>query len=112
MIKSAVILKLLESLREHITLLRPAQAESLAELMADPLRYNGVIRLLQVAVEHMLNIGAHLLAGSGLEAPDEYKKIILKLGEGRAAHSSLRLCPTHRAHGRFSQRRRPRISDG
>jgi uncharacterized protein YutE (UPF0331/DUF86 family) len=74
MIKLAVILQRLESLRENITLLRPVQSESLAELTADPLRYHGVIHLLQISVEHVIDVGAHLLAGSGLETPDEYKQ--------------------------------------
>jgi uncharacterized protein YutE (UPF0331/DUF86 family) len=83
MIKPAVILRLLESLRENITLLRPLQSESMADLTADPLRYNGVIHLLQTSVEHVTDVGAHLLAGSGLEIPDEYRQIISKMGQHR-----------------------------
>jgi uncharacterized protein YutE (UPF0331/DUF86 family) len=81
MIKPAVILQLLESLREQITLLEPLQSESLANLMADPLRYNGLLHLMQTSVEHVTDVGAHLLAGSGLEVPDEYKQIITKMGQ-------------------------------
>jgi uncharacterized protein YutE (UPF0331/DUF86 family) len=83
MVKSAVILRLLESLRENVTLLRPVQSESLADLMADIIRYNGTIRLLQTAIQHVLDVGAHVLAGSSLEVPDEYKQIILKMGQHR-----------------------------
>ena len=83
MIKPAVVLRLLESLRENITLLRPVQSESMADLTADLLRYNGVIHLLQTSVEHVTDVGAHLLAGSGLEMPDEYRQIITKMGQHR-----------------------------
>ncbi len=81
MIKPEVIIKLLESLREHVNLLRSVQSESLASLTADLVRYNGVIHLLQICVEHVTDIGAHILAGSGLEMPDEYRDIIIKLGQ-------------------------------
>lgn len=81
MIKPDVILELLESLREYVKLLRSAQSESLASVTADPIRYNGIIHLLQLCVEHVTDIGAHILAGSGLEMPDEYRDIIIKLGQ-------------------------------
>lgn len=81
MIKPDVILKILESLREHIKLLRAVQSESLASLTADLVRYNGVIHLLQLCVEHVADVGAHILAGSGLEMPGEYREIIIKLGQ-------------------------------
>jgi uncharacterized protein YutE (UPF0331/DUF86 family) len=83
MVKTEVILRLLESLRENITLLRPLQSESLAELTADPLRYNGVIHLLQTSVGHVTDVGTHILAGSGLEVPGEYRLIIVKMGQQR-----------------------------
>jgi uncharacterized protein YutE (UPF0331/DUF86 family) len=81
MIKTAVVLQLLDSLREEITLLRPLQSESLADLTADPVRYNGVLHLLQIAIQHVTDVGAHLLAGSGLALPDEYRQIITKMGQ-------------------------------
>ncbi|MCX7681169.1 MAG: DUF86 domain-containing protein [Anaerolineae bacterium] len=81
MIKPEVILRLLESLREHVNLLRSVQSEPLPSLTADLIRYNGIVHLLQLCVEHVTAIGAHLLAGSGLELPDEYRAIILKLGQ-------------------------------
>jgi len=83
MIKPSVILQLLESLREQITLLEPLQSESLADLVADPVRYNGLLHLLQVSVGRVTDVGAHLLAGSGLEVPDEYRQIIIKMGHYR-----------------------------
>jgi uncharacterized protein YutE (UPF0331/DUF86 family) len=80
MIKLHVVLQILESLREQITLLRPLKSESLAELTADLVRYNGVIHLLHTAVEHVTDVGAHILGGTGLEVPDGYREIIVKMG--------------------------------
>ncbi len=81
MLKPDVILKILESLREQVKLLRSVQSEPLASLTADLIRYNGVIHLLQLCVEHVTDVGAHILAGTGLEMPDEYREIIIKLGQ-------------------------------
>ncbi|MFQ6058747.1 MAG: DUF86 domain-containing protein [Anaerolineae bacterium] len=83
MVKPATVIKLLESLSEHIELLRPAQGLTLAELTGDPLRYGGVLHYLQLAIQHVTDIGAHLLAGSGRAVPDDYREIILKLGRHR-----------------------------
>ncbi|HIC94362.1 MAG TPA: DUF86 domain-containing protein [Anaerolineae bacterium] len=83
MIKSATIIKLLESLREYIEFLRPAQSLTLAKLTADPLRYGGVLHYLQLAIQHMTDIGAHLLAGTGRAVPDDYRQIILAMGRNR-----------------------------
>jgi uncharacterized protein YutE (UPF0331/DUF86 family)/predicted nucleotidyltransferase len=81
-IKLEVVQRLLVSLHEKVELLRPLQHVSLKELTADPLRWNGTLHLLQLSIEHVTDIGAHLLAGRGLAVPDDYRQIILKLGEG------------------------------
>lgn len=81
-IKLEVVKRLLESLQEQIELLRPIQRLSLKELTADPLRWNGTLHLLQLSVEHVTDIGVHLLSGRGVAVPDDYRQIILKLGQG------------------------------
>lgn len=81
-IKLEVVQRLLESLHEQVELLRPLQRFSLKELTADPLRWNGALHLLQVSVEHVTDIGAHILAGQGVAVPDDHRQIILKLGQG------------------------------
>jgi uncharacterized protein YutE (UPF0331/DUF86 family) len=81
-IKLEIVKRLLESLQEQIELLRPIQHLSLKELTADPLRWNGTLHLLQLSVEHVTDIGVHLLSGRGLAVPDDYRQIIPKLGQG------------------------------
>lgn len=81
MTKPQVILSLLKSLREGVELLRPVKSESLEEMTADLIRYNGVIHLMQTSIEHVTDVCAHLLAGSGAEVPDGYREIIQKAGE-------------------------------
>jgi uncharacterized protein YutE (UPF0331/DUF86 family) len=80
MIKTAVVIKLLESLNEHVALLKPLRSATVAELVADPLRWNGVLHLLQVSVEHVTDVSAHLLAGSDKAVPDDHRRTILALG--------------------------------
>lgn len=81
MIKKTVVFELLESLKETVELLRPLQQEQLSQLIADPVRYNGVLHLMHIAVEHVTDISAHLLAGKGLAIPETYREIIIKMGE-------------------------------
>ncbi len=80
MIKVPVVQKLLTSLGEQVVVIRPLQKFSLKELSDDPLRWNGLLHLLQISVEHVTDIGAHLLAGSGSDVPDAHREILLKLG--------------------------------
>jgi uncharacterized protein YutE (UPF0331/DUF86 family) len=58
------------------------QKLSLRELTADGVRWNGVLHLLQVSVEHVTDISAHILAGSDKVVPDDYKEIIRSMGRG------------------------------
>jgi len=81
LMKLEVVKRLLESLQEQIEFLRPLQRFSLKELTDDPLRWNGVLHLLQLSVEHVTDISAHLLAGRGVAVPDDHRQIILKLGQ-------------------------------
>ena len=80
MIKVPVVKTLLDSLSQQVALLRPLQGVSLKELTDDLLRWNGVLHVLQVSVEHVTDIGAHLLAGSGAGVPDSHREIVVKLG--------------------------------
>lgn len=80
MVKAETIIELLDSLKEMIGHLRQVQTLSLAELLADRLRYSGVLHYLQLAVQHVTDIGAHLLAGTGYALPEDYRQIILEMG--------------------------------
>jgi len=80
MIKPELVTQLLQSLREHVSLLRPFQAQTLDELTRDMVRWHGILHLLQLSVQHVIDISAHLLAGLNAAVPDDYREIILKLG--------------------------------
>ncbi|MBI4630350.1 MAG: DUF86 domain-containing protein [Chloroflexi bacterium] len=81
MVDARLLVKLLESLREQVDVIRPLQKLSLRELTDDPLRWNGLLHLLQVSVEHATDIGAHVLAGTNKETPDSHRLIFIKLGQ-------------------------------
>jgi len=81
MIKPDVIVGLLGSLKEQVANLRQLQKLTLKELTDDFVRWNATLHLLQVSVEHVTDISAHLLAGSGKSVPDNHRLIIRKMGE-------------------------------
>ena len=81
MIKTEVLKGLLASLHRHVVYLRSQQEFTLKELTDDFVRWNGVLHLLQLSVQHVTDIGAHLLVGSGVGVPEDYKQIILQMGQ-------------------------------
>lgn len=80
MIKTEVVLKHLRSLQEYALRLRAFLTLSEEELIADITTYWAVQRGLQVAIQHVTDVGAHLLAGLGIGTAAEYRDIILDLG--------------------------------
>lgn len=83
MVKPAVILTLLASLDEKLTILRSLQSSTLRELAADPIRWNATLHLLQLSIEHVTDICAHLLAGQGMAAVDDNRQLVLKAGRSQ-----------------------------
>jgi len=81
MIKPDVIVGLLGSLKEQVANLRQLQKLTLKELTDDFVRWNATLHLLQVSVEHVTDISAHLLAGLDKSVPDNHRLIIRKMGE-------------------------------
>lgn len=80
MIKPPVIVRLLDILQHQVELLRPLQALGLKELADDPLRWNGVLHLLQLSIEVVTDVSAHLLAGNQIAIPDDHRQIVLLMG--------------------------------
>ena len=80
MIKTEVVLKHLRSLQEYALKLRTLLVLPEEELIADTITYWAVQRGLQVAIQHVTSVGAHLLAGLAVGTPAEYRDIILDLG--------------------------------
>jgi len=80
-IKPHVLIGLLRSLQERIDQLQQLQAFSLKELTEDFVKWNALLHLLQVSVEIVTDVCAHLLAGLGGEIPDSHRLIIRKMSE-------------------------------
>lgn len=80
MIKPEVVLKHLRSLQEYALELRAFLVLSEDELTADTTTYWAVQRGLQVAIQHVTDVSAHLLAGLGMGTPAAYRAVILDLG--------------------------------
>ena len=80
MVKLDVVLGLLRSLESNLELLKPLRAEPLAALTSDLVRYNGMLHLLQLSVQHVTDIGAHLVAAAPLATPGDYKEVIMAMG--------------------------------
>ncbi len=79
-IKVEVVVRQLTSLRRYVELVRPLQSESLADLTLDPLRWNGLLHILQLLVEHVTDTGNHLLAGINEQVTDDARETLLTLG--------------------------------
>ncbi len=80
MIKPEVVLKHLRSLQEYALELRTFLVLSEDELTGDTTTYWAVQRGLQVAIQHVTDVSAHLLAGLGMGTPADYRAVILDLG--------------------------------
>lgn len=78
-LKAAVLEKLLASLRRYVEQVRPLQTTPLGELTADWVRWNGVLHILQLCVEHVVDIGNHLLVARDVVS-DSNRETILMLG--------------------------------
>ncbi|MGQ0600885.1 MAG: hypothetical protein ACT4QE_04215 [Anaerolineales bacterium] len=73
MIKVEVIVNLLRSLQEETGNLRRLQSLSVKELTDDFVKWNALLHLLQMSVEHVTDASAHLLAGTSRAVPDNHR---------------------------------------
>ena len=69
MVEKELVQSFLLQLEEKIRLLKEAPAHSLADLQKDPILQNGILHLLQMAVEICLDIANHFIADEGWRAP-------------------------------------------
>src|SRR5438067_4468962 len=79
-IRVAILLELHGSVREHLERLRPFKSESLPDLTKDWVKWYALLHALQILVEHVTDIGNHLLAGIGQTVPDDARVAIRQLG--------------------------------
>lgn len=77
--KDKVMLQL-ERLEEHLTRLREIK-NKITTSEEDFTLLSAAERLLQITTEDCLNIGSHIIAGSGLKRADTYREVFVRLKE-------------------------------
>jgi uncharacterized protein YutE (UPF0331/DUF86 family) len=80
MVSQAIILDLLARLRDYVEKLRPFQARSEQEILADYAVLWAVERGMQLAAQCVIDICNHLVSEVSTERPDNYRDLILAAG--------------------------------
>lgn len=80
MVDPEVVRRRLRRLDETVQRLRDLAARGREELLDDPVAQAAAERLLQVAIQIMLDIGAHVLSERGVVDWEEYRQIPDRLG--------------------------------
>lgn len=81
LIDPSVVRRRLRKLDELLQRLRRLAETPRAEFLADPVRQAAAERLLQVAVQVVLDLGAHVLSERGVVDWEEYREVPLRLEE-------------------------------
>ena len=79
----------LQRLESYLQLLEGFRTEPRSALLGDPVRRGALERYMQLAIEALLDIGNHLLAGRGLERPETYADVFRLLCEADLLSESL-----------------------
>lgn len=83
MLKIEVVIELLHSLEEYtdqLEKLRPIEATAWETNVEN---YWAILHGLQIAIQHVIDIGGHILAGEGLASPSDQKAVLSELGRHR-----------------------------
>ncbi len=90
MIDIETIQERLDALQTYIDKLRPLQALTEEDLLDDGryVEYWAVQRGLELAIQCVLDIGSHIVAGLRLGQPQEYRDAILMLGQAEILPSA------------------------
>ncbi len=81
MVKIDVIGARLGALREYLSLLDAKRSLSFEQLVSDTDAYYAVQRWLQLACQVVIDIASHILAADFSTRADEYRDVILALGQ-------------------------------
>lgn len=81
MIDPSVVRRRLRKLDELLQRLRELSETSRADFLDDPIRQAAAERLLQVAVQVVLDLGAHVLSERGVVDWEEYREVPVRLEE-------------------------------
>lgn len=79
-IKPHVVVGLLRALQEQVDQLHQLETTTVEELAEDFVKRNAVLHLLQISVEIVTDICAHVLTGLGINVPDHHRLLIEKMG--------------------------------
>lgn len=75
MVRPEILRRRLEKLREYLHILEDLSRASESEFLADPRLYGSAERFLQLAIEALLDMGAHVVAEMGLGKTEAYRDI-------------------------------------
>lgn len=81
MVDSDIIAQRLERLKIYVKMLRNLQKGGKKKVCKDDIHFAAMERYLQLAVECVLAVGNHIIAGLNLRKPSTYEQIIQILGE-------------------------------
>ncbi len=80
MLKVDILLELLRSLDAHVNTLEKLRPASMEVWKEDIENYWAVLHGLQLAIQHVIDISAHILAGQNLSSPADYREALSELG--------------------------------
>lgn len=75
MVRPEILRRRLEKLREYLHILEDLSRTSESEFLADPRLHGSAERFLQLAIEALLDMGAHVVAEMGLGKTETYRDI-------------------------------------
>ncbi|MEE8306230.1 MAG: DUF86 domain-containing protein [Gammaproteobacteria bacterium] len=71
----------LRALRDYVHQLRPYQEWTLQALTEQPITYNGVLHLLQLSIQAIMDVSTHIHVALDLPRAANYSQIVLALGD-------------------------------
>lgn len=75
MVRQEVIRRRLDRMKSHLKVLRQLRDTDRSSFVADPITYGAAERFLQLSIESINDIGAHIVAEMGLGPVDRYRDI-------------------------------------
>jgi uncharacterized protein YutE (UPF0331/DUF86 family) len=82
-VKREIIAVRLGRLQEYLKILKGLKRYPQSKFSVDPLIRGSAERYLHLAIECCLDMGSHVIADRGLRKPEDYRDIILILGEAK-----------------------------
>jgi uncharacterized protein YutE (UPF0331/DUF86 family) len=70
----------LQALRDYVHQLRPYQEWTLKALTDQPIIYNGVLHLLQLSIQSVIDVSTHIHVALDLPRASDYSQVVLALG--------------------------------